>query len=419
LDHDDGNRKWQSQYWRQIPSGLAKQINNCNSKGRKVEYVDFGTDNSWYVYGIKAGGTGGHCWWGGLDAEESDAIEEQASEPHTIKVALGGQDRQSSLCVITGKNGYQYMNVQSQLSDRIVKNHSRSGTINMIRLFSDGQYYIDHDRGSEWSLFNDYLTKELKKNQKDEDVAGAGDGSWIVIRPDYFASSNGIPTELDNKINEFFRLQRERNRARKHEIQQYHERERAREIAEREARETAEREAREAAERAAREEEEERRVEEERRRRNEIEKARKAAEELRATTLEVKLVEKLAQEKESIDKLETKLEVMQDHLGVMQDHFSTMQDDLHTRKRSLRESLVALPPAQRPRWNLAEDKPSKKQEKTPCVICQDKAPVRAVVPCGHLCLCDDCASSISQRPSNDGVCPLCRGPATSTLRIYS
>mmetsp|Transcript_24746 Transcript_24746/g.60794 ORF Transcript_24746/g.60794 Transcript_24746/m.60794 type:complete len:105 (-) Transcript_24746:875-1189(-) len=103
----------------------------------------------------------------------------------------------------------------------------------------------------------------------------------------------------------------------------------------------------------------------------------------------------------------------------MQDNLSTMQEHLHARKRALRESLDNLPPAQRPKWKLEEDKkPSARLEKSQCVVCQDKGPIRAVVPCGHVCLCDECASSISEGPSWNRLCPLCRGPMQSTLKIY-
>lgn len=42
LNNDDGNAKWQSKLWKSIPDGLARQINNCVSKGRDITYVDFG-----------------------------------------------------------------------------------------------------------------------------------------------------------------------------------------------------------------------------------------------------------------------------------------------------------------------------------------------------------------------------------------
>ena len=46
-----------------------------------------------------------------------------------------------------------------------------------------------------------------------------------------------------------------------------------------------------------------------------------------------------------------------------------------------------------------------------CVWCLEQHSQVAIVPCGHKCLCAQCKSKVS-------VCPICRGPVTSTLRIF-
>lgn len=45
-----------------------------------------------------------------------------------------------------------------------------------------------------------------------------------------------------------------------------------------------------------------------------------------------------------------------------------------------------------------------------CIICLDKAPEFACVPCGHLALCGD--------HGRIRVCPLCRHPVEQLLRVY-
>ena len=70
--------------------------------------------------------------------------------------------------------------------------------------------------------------------------------------------------------------------------------------------------------------------------------------------------------------------------------------------------------------------------KTQCTICHEHTATRAVIPCGHLCLCDDCTARIVTPPPppqpplllDDDVphqpqCPLCRGHLLSTLHIYT
>jgi len=50
-----------------------------------------------------------------------------------------------------------------------------------------------------------------------------------------------------------------------------------------------------------------------------------------------------------------------------------------------------------------------------CVVCMDRFPFFACVPCGHLCLCQDC---LQQMP-DQRQCPVCMMTMTSTVRIYS
>ena len=46
----------------------------------------------------------------------------------------------------------------------------------------------------------------------------------------------------------------------------------------------------------------------------------------------------------------------------------------------------------------------KKDEKT-CLICFERPPNSAFMPCGHGCVCDKCAVEIFDEK---GVCPMCR-----------
>ena len=48
-----------------------------------------------------------------------------------------------------------------------------------------------------------------------------------------------------------------------------------------------------------------------------------------------------------------------------------------------------------------------------CVICLEKKRTHVLVPCGHLCLCADCASNTAP-----GSCPLCREACTMAVKVY-
>lgn len=51
-----------------------------------------------------------------------------------------------------------------------------------------------------------------------------------------------------------------------------------------------------------------------------------------------------------------------------------------------------------------------------CVVCLDIPADTAVVPCGHMCGCSACLNAI--QASSDAHCPMCRGPMSSTIRIF-
>jgi len=223
-----------------------------------------------------------------------------------------------------------------------------------------------------------------------EDVAKAGDGSWVIIKPDHYVSSRGVDSALTQQLDQFYRDQKNRNNQRSRAINEYHNRRReereAQERAEREAIEAAERAEREAAERAEREAREAAAAIEAAERAEAEERAKKAN--TRAAVLESKLEERLREEWKSIKELEQYVQ---------------------NRKQSLRQSIMELPPSMRQQFKNVNEKQTISHSE--CVVCQDTAAVRAVVPCGHLCLCDTCANSVD-------TCPLCRGQRESTLKIF-
>lgn len=52
-----------------------------------------------------------------------------------------------------------------------------------------------------------------------------------------------------------------------------------------------------------------------------------------------------------------------------------------------------------------------------CVICLDKTPDSTFVPCGHMCLCSDCAE-VCRDESPLTACPICLQPHTAIIKIY-
>jgi hypothetical protein len=59
-------------------------------------------------------------------------------------------------------------------------------------------------------------------------------------------------------------------------------------------------------------------------------------------------------------------------------------------------------------------------EKTECVVCKDQQAVTAVVPCGHLCFCEQDAETYRRNCTSEyPTCPICQQEIVSLLRIYT
>ena len=59
-----------------------------------------------------------------------------------------------------------------------------------------------------------------------------------------------------------------------------------------------------------------------------------------------------------------------------------------------------------------------------CVICHDRDAAVAVIPCGHLCLCESCIEIMVQQHQQSPnqqqqQCPVCRGMLLSSIKIYT
>jgi hypothetical protein len=53
-------------------------------------------------------------------------------------------------------------------------------------------------------------------------------------------------------------------------------------------------------------------------------------------------------------------------------------------------------------------------ESNDCVICCDGASTHAMVPCGHHCVCQTCAT----KGFAGGKCPMCRGEVQGVIHIF-
>ena len=71
---------------------------------------------------------------------------------------------------------------------------------------------------------------------------------------------------------------------------------------------------------------------------------------------------------------------------------------------------------QKPGTSSMTDKGDKSDsEDGDCTVCFERPVNAALIPCGHLSMCYECAVKVKKR---DRLCPLCRQPIKSVLRVY-
>eukprot|EP00546_Thalassionema_frauenfeldii_P008500 CAMPEP_0178923340 /NCGR_PEP_ID=MMETSP0786-20121207/16664_1 /TAXON_ID=186022 /ORGANISM="Thalassionema frauenfeldii, Strain CCMP 1798" /LENGTH=208 /DNA_ID=CAMNT_0020597823 /DNA_START=206 /DNA_END=832 /DNA_ORIENTATION=+ len=67
-----------------------------------------------------------------------------------------------------------------------------------------------------------------------------------------------------------------------------------------------------------------------------------------------------------------------------------------------------------------EDDSSQQQQQQACVICAESAKNFVFVPCGHVCLCENCATSSFYSNLQEPIhsCPVCRQGHCTIMKIY-
>ena len=81
-------------------------------------------------------------------------------------------------------------------------------------------------------------------------------------------------------------------------------------------------------------------------------------------------------------------------------------------KETVRDKMPSGPPLHPPPPSSpAPPQPPEAPRKRECVVCYDKEPTMAMIPCGHVCACEDCAEWLRE-------CPMCRAHVLEARRIY-
>lgn len=414
LNEDDGDCEFQSRCWSPaMPHAFIKQLHICTSKGRYAKEVDVGPGGAWYINGVKRDGTGSHSWWDDSTLA-STQIKEWVAASDSLKVFFGtDRNGAETHLLIQGDNRYwPSENLDSDLVDKLKRIRSNNKKVHFVRLFARGGYFISDSEGTDWKSVGRQAAEEMDGGEKVEEVAVAVSGAWVVIHPNRFAASKGMPSELSKRLARFFRDQGERNSRRSKVIREHHARiATEEEEAERIVRVTAERDR---LEREAWDREEQEEAERVKLARKAEDEARQKAEQLAQEIAEQQ--ERERKQKETLSRAVALESMMEDRLSTELSSIQELEKHIQNRKRSLRRSLAILPEDRRSKIEEALD--ASDAVSIECVICHERRAQQAIIPCGHNCLCDGCAL-VQALGYSEGqpLCPLCHGPIESTLKI--
>ncbi|CAB9524465.1 protein ligase RNF26 [Seminavis robusta] len=141
-----------------------------------------------------------------------------------------------------------------------------------------------------------------------------------------------------------------------------------------------------------------------------------------------KLKEEVEQEKERANSLgELLMHSLEEEIGSVlaeQTSLKDREERVKARVRSLDTTLKKLPGEHSKTKELHDQMKDVHENQCTlvnalCAVCHEQSATKAVIPCGHLCLCDECTKSITELASSQRSCPLCRGNLLSTLHIYT
>lgn len=361
LEGVSGGSVWYKQDWNDIPAAVSKQLNNCAMKGRHATEVAFGPSGAWYIHGIKADGTGAYSWSGNL----SQSININNYDKYAF--GINTENDQESFFLVKGDNKFYCHNCPSGLVERAHQIRQRGKRIHFVRLFPDNGYFICDDDG-----YHSESVEFGKDIDAIEDIAFAGDGSWVVIHSDHFKASSGISEDLTRSLEEYFATNQRPSGMSKQAVEEDDQLE------------------------------------------NDTDPNGGQIQQQSRELCE--LIGKLQERADKASELETELGHLRDltesRLIEETQHIKALEQVVSARKRSIAETIEKMPPCHRSRLRR---RLLPNESDGACVICRGSKATIAIVPCGHLCMCQDCATELATR---EETCPLCRGQVTGTLKIY-
>ena len=95
-------------------------------------------------------------------------------------------------------------------------------------------------------------------------------------------------------------------------------------------------------------------------------------------------------------------------------------EELETLEHEQEDALARVRAAKMKRQQIELEKVKRDleevRERRLCVVCRDEDIEVVIVPCGHACLCQECAGAV--KLSASALCPMCREPIDDVARIH-
>ena len=394
LNHDNGTKHWQQRSWSNLPPDMVLALQDCHNQGcDEILRVDMGgpkNDNVWYLLGTQ----------GFLKFSSScTVVFHSVVRGHApFALSFGERNGSSSMCYMSAVNNNRLHNLSSSLVRRI----DSAASINIVRLFHNGAFFIQTDKEDCWKGVPSSCQKDISDHIGTIcDVALSRDGQWVKIGANGFAASSGIDDTLRAHLKDFYTKQLERQHQNKKNVETY------KYYAER--------------------------SDEQRKKKEEDEKERlrhlqmidkKNAREARENRQEKERLEEAKRDLESRTETVTKSEMLIPIIKrELSDRKIALEEDIQMKQRLL-ESESAKQEAKARELEAREltqqNQSTNDGDAGLCVLCITEPAEKAVIPCGHLCFCEDCSQDyeIGGSQSHRRVCPTCRQPIRQVVKIF-
>jgi hypothetical protein len=232
FNEDDGNKKWQSKIWFDVPDGLDQKLRTLDT----VLYCSFAGNNWFILTQCEQTGKTTSFWNVESDVLHS-ALTTHAQSNVPVRLVFG---ENGQYVVLHGTSGYQLgPNVPTQLQIALDRAYSSGSIIHSVHgLNRNGRFLLKEstqqisgdDVGISFRAQGlppnlDHILRTRKKTEYAEYIVPSASTSWIVLGDDSFERDDDVHYELVLELDGFYSRHRNRQEKRLQEISDFSEKE--------------------------------------------------------------------------------------------------------------------------------------------------------------------------------------------------